>query len=106
MNKVITAKFVSTTKVETLDDALRLLTESGQPVLLETTVKDRPTKGVLIGYEAYRDLLQRLEDLEDLRAMHEAETEYRVRGGRPFSEIVAELETEEGVARDDTKTRD
>ena len=48
-----------------------------------------------MGYEAYRDLLQRLEDLEDLRAMHEAETEYRVSDGRPFSEIVAELETEE-----------
>jgi hypothetical protein len=59
-----------------------------------------------MGYEAYRDLLQRLEDLEDLRAMHEAETEYRVRGGHPFSEIVAELETEEGESRDDTKTRD
>jgi len=59
-----------------------------------------------MGYEAYRDLLQRLEDLEDLRAMREAETEYRVRDGRPFSEIVAELETEEGEARDDTKTRD
>jgi hypothetical protein len=52
-----------------------------------------------MGYEAYRDLLQRLEDLEDLRAMREAETEYRVRDGRPFSEIVAELETEEEEER-------
>jgi len=42
-----------------------------------------------------RELLQRLEDLEDLRAMREAEAEYRVDDGSPFSEIVAELKAEE-----------
>jgi hypothetical protein len=47
-----------------------------------------------------------LEDLEDLRAMHEAETEYRVRDGRPFSEIVAELETEEGERRGSERHQD
>ncbi len=50
---------------------------------------------LLIDYEDYRGLLQRLEDLEDLRAMREAEAEYRAGEGRPFSEIVAELEAEE-----------
>jgi len=39
-----------------------------------------------------RELLQRL---EDLRAMREAEAEYRAGEGRPFSEIVAELKAEE-----------
>ena len=50
---------------------------------------------LLIDYEDYRGLPQRLEDLEDLRAMREAEAEYRAGEGRPFSEIVAELEAEE-----------
>lgn len=59
------------------------------------------TKGVLIGYEAHRELLQRLEDLEDLQAMHEAE--YWAGEGRPFSEIVAELEIEaDAVPMDQT----
>ena len=50
-----------------------------------------------IDYEAYRELLRRLEDLEDLQAMREAEAEYRVGEGRPFPEIVVELEVEEGA---------
>jgi len=92
---MVTAEFVLTRKVATLDEALRLLAESGRPVLLEATVEGESAKGVLIDYEDYRELLQRLEDLEDLQAMREAEAEYRAGRSRPFSKIVAELEAEE-----------
>ncbi|HDN80255.1 MAG: hypothetical protein DRI61_14700 [Chloroflexi bacterium] len=91
------AEFVLSRKVTTLDEALRLLSESGRPVLLETIIEGEPAKGVLINYEDYQKLLQRLEDLEDLQAMYEAEAEYRAGEGRPFSEIVAELEAEESA---------
>jgi len=97
MSRAVTAEFVLTREIEMLDDAMRLLAESERPVLLETTLEGKPAKGVLIDYEAYRELLQRLEDLEDLQAMREAEAEYRAGEGRPFSEIVAELELEEGA---------
>jgi len=50
-----------------------------------------------IDCKAYRKLLQRLEDLEDLQAMREAEAEYWAGEGCPFSEIVAEMEAEERV---------
>ena len=95
MSRAVTAEFVSTREIESLDDALRLLAESRRSILLETTVEGKPARGILVDYEAYRELLQRLEDLEDLRAMREAETEYRAGEGRPFSKIVAELKAEE-----------
>jgi len=95
MSGVVTAEFVSTREIEGLDDALRLLAESKQSILLETMLEGKPSRGILVDYEVYRELLQRLEDLEDLRAMREAETEYRAGEGRPFSEIVAELNAEE-----------
>ncbi len=91
----ITAECVSTREIESLDDALRLLAEGKRPILLETMIEGKPSRGILVDYEVYRELLQRLEDLEDLRAMHEAEAEYRAGGGRSFSEIVAELKAEE-----------
>ncbi len=50
---------------------------------------------VLLPYHVYRALLDRVEDLEDLLAMREAEAEYRAGEGRPFDEIVAELEAED-----------
>jgi hypothetical protein len=95
MSSVVTAEFISTREVASLDDALRLLAESRRPILLEATVEGKLSRGMLIDYEAYRELLQRLQDLEDLRAMREAEAEYRAGEGRPFSEIVAELKAEE-----------
>ena len=97
MSGVVTAEFVLTREIESLDDALRLLAESRRSILLETTVEGKPSRGILVDYEVYRELLQRLEDLEDLRAMREAETEYRAGEGRPFSEIVAELKAEEAA---------
>jgi len=95
MSRVVTAEFVSTKEIESLKDALRLLAESGRAIFLEAIIEGKPSRGVLVDYEVYRELLQRLEDLEDLRAMREAEIEYRAGEGRPFSEIVAELEAEE-----------
>jgi hypothetical protein len=95
MSGTITAEFVSTREVKSLDDALRLLAKNKQSILLETTIEGKPSRGILVDHEVYRELLQRLEDLEDLRAMREAETEYRAGEGRPFSEIVAELRAEE-----------
>ena len=50
---------------------------------------------VLLPYHVYRALLDRVEDLEDLLAMREAEAEYLAGEGRPFDEIVAELEAED-----------
>jgi len=95
MSGAVTAEFVSTREIESLDDALRLLSESRLSILLETIVEGKPSRGILVDYEVYRELLQRLEDLEDLQVMREAEIEYRAGEGRPFSEIVAELEAEE-----------
>jgi hypothetical protein len=77
MSGTVTAEFVSTREIESLDDALRLLAESRRSILLETIIEGKPSRGILVDYEVYRELLQRLEDLEDLRAMHEAVTEYR-----------------------------
>ncbi len=95
MSGAVTAEFVSTKEIESLKEALRLLSESGRSIFLEATIEGKPSRGVLVDYEVYRELLQRLEDLEDLRAMRGAEIEYRAGEGRPFSEIVAELEAEE-----------
>ncbi len=50
---------------------------------------------VLLLYHVYRALLDRVEDLEDLLVMREAEAEYLAGEGRPFDEIVAELEVED-----------
>ena len=95
MSRAVTDEFVSSREIESLDDALRLLAESRRSILLETTVEGKPARGILVDYGAYRELLQRLEDLEDLHAMREAEIEYRAGEGRPFSEVVAELKAEE-----------
>jgi len=40
---------------------------------------DRPA-GYLIGYETLNHLLERQEELENIRAMREAEAEWRTRG--------------------------
>ena len=95
MSRAVTAEFISTREIESLDDALRLLAESRRSILLETTVEGKLARGILVDYGVYQELLQRLEDLEDLHAMREAEIEYRAGEGRPFSEIVAELKAEE-----------
>ena len=47
--------------------------------------------------EAFQEWLERreaLEDKEDLKAMMEAESEYRKTGGRLFEEVIKELDKE------------
>jgi prevent-host-death family protein len=90
-----------TTKVMPVRDVRqqmsRLLDEAeanGELVMI--TRYGRPA-GYLIGYEALNRLLQRLEDLEDMRAMREAEAEWRAGGGQPFAETLAEMEAEEAA---------
>jgi len=80
-----------TRKVHTLEDALRLMSESRHPVLL----RGETVQGVLLDLEVYYELLERLQDVEDLQAMREAEAEYRAGKGRPFADILAEVESEE-----------
>ena len=77
----------------------RLLNEAeadGELVMI--TRYGRPA-GYLIGYEALNRLLQRLEDLEDMRTMREAEAEWRAGGGQPFAETLAEIEAEEAATQ-------
>ena len=85
------AETLLTRKVRTLEDALRLMSESRRPVLL----RGETVQGVLLDLEVYYELLERLQDVEDLQAMREAEAEYRAGDGRPFSDILAEVEREE-----------
>ncbi len=50
-----------------------------------------------ITIEAFREWLEKreaLEDKEDLKAMMEAENEFRITGGRLFEEVVKEVEKE------------
>ena len=49
-------------------------------------------KVVLMPYSEYEVLMSRLEDLEDIRDMLEAEAEYRSGQGRPLREFLAEHE--------------
>jgi prevent-host-death family protein len=92
-----------TTKVMPVRDVRqqmsRLLDEAeanGELVMI--TRYGRPA-GYLIGYEALNRLLQRLEDLEDMRAMREAEAEWRAGGGQPFTDTLAEIEAEEAATQ-------
>ncbi|MFQ6090084.1 MAG: type II toxin-antitoxin system Phd/YefM family antitoxin [Candidatus Bipolaricaulia bacterium] len=77
----------------------RLLNEAengGELVMV--TRYGRPA-GYLIGYETLNRLLERLEALEDIRAIREAEAEWRAKGGQPFAEALAEVEAEEATGR-------
>lgn len=84
---------------EVRENLSRLLDEAGdthEPVMI--TRYGRPA-GYLIGYEILNRLLERLEELEDIRAMREAEDEWRARGGQPFEEALGEVENQETVGR-------
>jgi len=96
-----------TTKVMPVRDVRqqisRLLDEAeanGELVMI--TRHGRPA-GYLIGYEALNRLLQRLEDLEDIRAMREAEAEWRAGSGQPFAETLAEIQAEEATTQHVTR---
>lgn len=92
VDKVITHTLV-TREVHDLDGLFSLLVESDRPIYITRN----GVQGVLLRHQTYQELQERLEDLEDLLAMREAETEYRAGEGRPFDEIVAELEIEEAT---------
>jgi prevent-host-death family protein len=67
-----------------------------EPVMI--TRYGRPA-GYLVGYRALNRLLERLEELEDIQVMREAEAEWRALGGQSFAEALAEVESEEANAR-------
>jgi len=91
-DKVI-AQTLVTHEVHDLDGLLNLLAESERPIY----IAGDGVQGVLLRYQVYRKWQERLEDLEDLLAMREAEAEYRAGEGRPLDEILAELEAEEAA---------
>ena len=77
---------------EVRENLSRLLDEAKdthEPVMV--TRYGRPV-GYLIGYELLNSLLERLEELEDIQAMREAEAEWRSKGSQPFEEALAEIE--------------
>ena len=77
----------------------RLLDEaeaSREPVMI--TRHGRPA-GYLVGYETLNRLMERLEELEDIRVMREVEAEWRAGGGQSFAEALAEVEAEEATSR-------
>jgi hypothetical protein len=92
MQQVI-ARTLVTHDVRDLDGLFRLLAESDQPIY----ISGENAQGVLLHYQAYQTLQAHLEDLEDRLAMREAEAEYRAGDGRPFDEILAEIEAEESA---------
>ena len=49
-------------------------------------------KMVLMPLDEYQALMRRIEELEDIRDMLQAEVEYRDGGGRSFREFLAENE--------------
>ena len=92
VTKVLPVREVRQNMSQLLDEA-----EAGhEPVMI--TRYGRPA-GYLIGYEALNRLMERLEDLEDIRMMREAEVEWRTVGGQPFREALAEVEAEEAASR-------
>jgi len=91
-DKVI-AQTLVTREVHDLDGLLNLLAESDRPIY----VSGDGVQGVLLRYQVYRKWQERLEDLEDLLAMQQAEAEYRAGEGRPLDEILVELEVEEAA---------
>ncbi|MFQ6090022.1 MAG: type II toxin-antitoxin system Phd/YefM family antitoxin [Candidatus Bipolaricaulia bacterium] len=84
---------------EVRENLSRLLEEAEdghEPVMI--TRYGRPA-GYLIGYQTLNRLLDRLEELEDIQTMREAEAEWRARDGQPFAEALAEVESEEATGR-------
>jgi len=79
---------------ENLSRLLDEAKDTHEPVMI--TCYGRPA-GYLVGYEILNRLLERLEELEDIRAMREAE--WRTRGSQPFEEALAEVENQEAVGR-------
>jgi len=88
---MITTRILPVREVqEKMSQLLNETAEGGEPIII--TRHGRPV-GYLINYEAFNRLLERLEHLEDIHAMHEAEATWRAGEGRDSEEFVAELES-------------
>ena len=92
VTKVLPVREVRQNMSQLLDEA----EASHESVMI--TRYGRPA-GYLVGYEALNRLMERLEDLEDIRVMREAEAEWRAVGGQPFAEALAQVEAEETTSR-------
>jgi prevent-host-death family protein len=87
---MITTRILPVREVrEKMSQLLNETAKGGEPIII--TRHGRPV-GYLINYEVFNRLLERLEDMEDIHAMREAETAWRDGKGRDFEEFVAELE--------------
>ena len=87
---MITSRILPVREVgQKMSQLLNETAQGGEPIII--TRHGRPV-GYLINYEAFNRLLERLEDLEDIRLMHEAEATWRAGKGRDFEDFVAELE--------------
>lgn len=73
-----------------LTELIQEADEHGKPVYI--THFNEP-RAVLIGYEVFEQLQQRLEDLEDMVAIYTGREEPT----RPFEEFWAEIETEDSA---------
>lgn len=83
-------KIISATDLrERMEEILR--SAAGEPEPLYITYRGRPI-AVLMGYEHFEALWERLEDLSDVVAIYERRNEPR----RPFREYLAEQEQREG----------
>lgn len=90
IERMITTRILPVREVrEKMSQLLNETAKGGEPIII--TRHGRPV-GYLINYEAFNNLLERLEDLEDIRAMREAEATWRAGEGRDFEEFAAELE--------------
>ena len=89
----VTAQAYVTREIQDLGGLFDLLAESAHSVHISRD----DVHVVLLQYQVYQEMQRRLEDLEDLLAMQEAEAEYHAGDGRSFDAIVAELEAEEPV---------
>ena len=77
-------RIISTSKIRRkMAEVVNQADEHGEPIYL--TNYDEP-KAVLIGYQAWEALMERVEDMEDALIIHERQGE----PARPFEEYLAE----------------
>jgi prevent-host-death family protein len=79
-------RIISTSKIRRkMAEVVNQADEHGEPIYL--TNYDEP-KAVLIGYQAWEALMERMEDMEDALSLYERRGE----SARPFEEYLAERE--------------
>lgn len=70
----------------------RLLDEAAADGELVIITRHGRPAGYLIGYEAFNQLMERLEDLEDLYWMQQGMAEYETSGGIDLETALADIE--------------